>query len=176
MSFNAEKEISKLWKSLHAAQAETGKTYYRWRQAAIELAGPDVTPLDVGLRAAEMFGKDIGKGMLPRLNWLKGEEGFLLALGRQIAGLWVTDGGLASVEKGENPGEVFIRCTRDPWPTWAKEYDVPMEEVALCRERLLKSILEDVSVFFNIPLDIEMQKAIPRGQGMWLFRLYKEEK
>ena len=175
MAFNAEKEIGKLWKSLHAAQNETGKAYYRWRQVAIEMAGSDVQPLDVGLRAAEVFGKDIGKALLPRLNWLKGEEGFLFNLARALAGLWVTDGGLATVEKSESPGEIFIKCTRDPWPTWAKQYDVPMEEVALCRERLLQSILEDVSVFFNCPLNIEMQKAIPRGQGEWVFRLYKDE-
>ncbi len=175
MAFNAEKEIGVLLKKLRAAQAETGKTYYRWRQVALELAGPDVKPLDISLKAAEMFGKDIGKSLLPRLNWLKGEEVFLFNLGRSLAGLWITDGGLASVEKGENPAEVFIKCTRDPWPTYAKEFGVPMEEVALCRERLLQSILEDVSVFFNIKLKIEMLKAIPRGQGLWLIRLYKDE-
>lgn len=176
MSFNAENEIGKLWKNLHAAQAEIGKTYYRWRQVALEFAGEDTTALDLGLRAAEIFGKDVGKSLLPRLNWLKGEEAFILNLGRALAGLWITDGGLAGAEKGEQPGEVFIRCTRDPWPTWAKEFDVPMEELALCRERFLQSILEDVSVFFNIPLNIEMQKAIPRGQGVWVFRLYKDKK
>lgn len=176
MSFDAEKEIGRLWKSLHAAQAEIGKTYYRWRQLALQIAGEDAKPLDIGLRAAEIFGKDIGKGLLPRLNWLKGEEVFLQNLGRALAGLWVTDGGIAMVEKSEKPGEVFIKCTRDPWPTWAKEFGVPMEEVALCRERLLQSILEDVSIFFNIGLGIEMQKAIPRGEGMWLIRLYKDEK
>jgi len=175
MSFDAEKEISRLWKSLHAAQDQIGKTYYRWRQAALELAGDDVDPLDVGLRAAEVFGRDIGKSLLPRLNWLKGEEGFLLNLGRALAGLWITDGGLAAAEKGEKAGEVLIRCTRDPWPTWAKQYGVSMNEVALCRERMLQTILVDVGVFFNIPLKIEMQKAIPKGQGMWLFRLYKDE-
>ena len=70
---------------------------------------------------------------------------------------------------------MIIKCTRDPWPTYAKEFGVPMEEVALFRERLFKTILEDVSVFFNVKLDIEMQKAIPRGQGVWLMRLYKDE-
>jgi len=173
MSFNAEKEISKLWKHLHIAQGEIGKTYYRWRQVALEFAGDDVEPLDVGLRAAEIFGKDIGKSLLPRLNWLKGEEGFLLNLGRSLAGLWNTDGGLAIAEKSEKEGEVFIKCNRDPWPTWAKEYDVPMEELAVCRQKMLESILEDVSLFFNIPLSLEVQKAIPRGQGMWVIRLYK---
>jgi hypothetical protein len=175
MSFNAEKEIATLWKNIHAAQSEIGKTFYRWRRVALELAGPDADPKEVSLKAAEVFGRDIGKSLLPRLNWLKGEEGFLLNLGRAYAGLWNTDGGIASAKAGELPGEVFIECTRDPWPTYAKEFGVSMEEVALYRERLFQSILEDVNVFFNIKLNIEMQKAIPRGQGMWLIRLYKDE-
>ncbi|HBF42443.1 MAG TPA: hypothetical protein DDW42_02210 [Desulfobacteraceae bacterium] len=174
MPVNAEKEISKLWSSLHRAQGEIFKTFYRWREVAIELAGPESKPLDIGLRAAEMMGKDIGKSLLPRLNWLKGEEGFMMGLSRSLAGMWVTEGGIASAEKGENPGEIFIKCTRCPWPTAAKEYGVPMEEVALSRERLFQTILEDVNVFFNINLKIEMLKAIPRGEGMYLFRLYKE--
>ena len=82
------------------------------------------------------------------------------------------EGGLAAAEKGV-AGEVLIRCTRDPWPSWAKEYGAPMEEVALCRERMFQAILEDVSVFFNIPLKIELQKAIARGQGETVMRLYK---
>ena len=109
------------------------------------------------------------------MNWLKGEEGFLMNLARALAGIWITEGGIATVEKGENPGEIFIKCTRDPWPTWAKEYGVPMEEVALCRERMYQAILEDVSVFMNVPLGIELQKAIPRGQGETVLRLYKAE-
>jgi len=175
MSFDAEKQISTLWKSLHGAQTENGKTFYRWRRVALDLAGPDADPLEVTLGAAEVFGKDIGKSFLPRLNWLKGEEAFIFNLGRSFAGLWNTEGAVATVEKGENPGEVLIKCTRDPWPTFAKEYGVPMEEVALYRERLFQSILTDICVFFNINLKIEMLKAIPRGQGMWLMRLYKVE-
>jgi hypothetical protein len=175
MPVDAEKEITKLWRNLHNTQAEVGKTYYRWRQAALEITGPGAKPLDIGLKAAEIFGKDIGKSFLPRLNWLKGEEGFMMNLGRALAGTWIADGASATVEKGETPSEVIIRCTRDPWPSWAKEYGVPMEEVALCRERLFQSILEDVSVFFNISLKIEMLKAIPRGQGETVLKLYKAE-
>jgi small nuclear ribonucleoprotein (snRNP)-like protein len=48
-----------------------------------------------------------------------------------------------------------------------------MEEVALSRERMYQAILEDVSVFMNISLKIEMQKAIARGQGETVMRLYK---
>ena len=176
MSFNAEKEISKLWRNLHGAQAEIGRTYYRWREVALEIAGPDARPLDIGLRAAEIMGKDIGKSFLPRLNWLKGEEAFMMNLARALAGHWAAEGAITTMEKGENPDEFFIKCTRDPWPTMAKEYGVPMEEVALCREKLFQTIIEDISLFFNINLRIEMQKAIPRGEGMYLMRLYKEDK
>jgi len=174
MPVNAEKEITKLWRNLHNAQNEICKTFYRWREVAIEVAGPDVKPLDIALKAAEMMGKDIGKNFLPRLNWLKGEETFMMNLGRALAGIWVMEGGTAMADKGENPGEVFIRCTRCPWPTAAKEFGVPMEEVALTRERLFQAILEDVNVFFNINLKIEMLKAIPRGEGEYLLKLYKE--
>ncbi len=165
MPVDSEKEITKLYRALHSAQDEIGKTFYRWRQVAVEFAGADANPQDVALRAAEIFGKDIGKSILPRMNWLKGEEGFMMILGKALAGLWNTDGGRAIAEKGENPGEVFIKCSRDPWPSWAKQFGVPMEEVALCRERMYQAVLEDVSVFMNIPLKIELQKAIPRGQG-----------
>jgi len=175
MSFNAENEINRLWRGLHGARDEIGRTYYRWRQAALEAAGPDAKPLDVSLRAAEIMGTEIGKAFLPRLNWLKGEEGFMMNLGRSLAGLWITEGGIAFAEKGENPGEIFVKCTRCPWPTAAKQYGVPMEEVALTRERLFQTMIEDVSFFLNIKVKIEMLKAIPRGQGEWLFRLYKEE-
>jgi hypothetical protein len=99
----------------------------------------------------------------------------MMILGKALAGLWNTDGGIATAEKGENPGEIIIKCSRDPWPTWAKEFGVPMEEVALSRERMYQAILEDVSVFMNIPLKIEMQKAIARGQGETVMRLYKAE-
>jgi hypothetical protein len=173
MPVNAEKEISKLWRTLHGAQGEICRTYYRWREVAVELAGPDANPTDVALNAVQVMGKDIGKSFLPRLNWLKGEEAFLLNLGRALAGVWNTEGGLAFAEKGEKEGEVFIRCTRCPWPSAAKEFGVPMEEVALSREKLFQTILEDVSVFFNIDLKIEMLKAIPRGEGEYLLRLYK---
>ncbi|MGD2038451.1 MAG: hypothetical protein PVH28_11240 [Desulfobacterales bacterium] len=175
MPVDTEKEITKIHKTLQSTQNEIGKTYYRWRQVAIEFAGEDTKPQDVALRAAEVFGKDIGKSLLPRMNWLKGEEGFLMILARSLAGLWNTEGGLATVEKGENPGEIFIRCTRDPWPTWAKEYGASMEEVALCRERMYQTILEDVGLFMNVSLKIELQKAISRGEGETVMKLFKAE-
>jgi hypothetical protein len=40
---------------------------------------------------------------------------------------------------------------------------------------MYQAVLEDVSVFMNISLKIELQKAIPRGQGETILRLYKAE-
>jgi len=173
MPVNAEKEISKLWRNLHAAQGEIIRMYYRMREVALAVAPTGTDPMALGLKAAEMMGKDMGKNLIPRLNWLKGEEGFLMQLGGALAGIWNTEGGLAGVEPGETPGEVFIRCTRCPWPGTAKDFDVSMEEVALSRERMFQAMLEDISVFFNIPLKLEMLKAIPRGHGFYLLRLSK---
>jgi hypothetical protein len=48
-----------------------------------------------------------------------------------------------------------------------------MEEDVLCCDRILQSILTDVNVFFNVHYKIETLKAIPRGEGMCLRRLYK---
>ena len=39
MPVDAEKEITKLYRALHSAQDEIGKTFYRWRQVAVEFAG-----------------------------------------------------------------------------------------------------------------------------------------
>lgn len=175
MSFNAEKEIGKLWKSLHTAQDDIGKTYYRWRQAALDVAGPDADPKEVALRAAEIIGAEIGKGFLPRLNWLKGEEGWLKGLCANYAGQWINQGAVVKIEPGEKPFEVFLKWERCPWPTFAKEYDVDMEEDVLCCDKILQTILEDVNMFFNVNYKIETLKAIPRGQGVCLRRLYKVE-
>lgn len=65
MSFNAEKEISRLWKGLHSAQDDIAKAHYRWRQAAIELAGANAKSIDVSLKAAQVIGAEIGKSFLP---------------------------------------------------------------------------------------------------------------
>ncbi len=63
MAFDAEKEITKLWGDLHAAQSEIGRTYFRWRQAALAVAGPKANPLEVSLKAAEIIGKELGKAV-----------------------------------------------------------------------------------------------------------------
>lgn len=173
MAFDAEKEISRLLGSLHSAQSEIGRTYFRWRQAALAIAGPNANPLDVSLKAAEIIGKELGKQSLPRLNWLKGEEAWLRSLAGGIAMQWILQGAVVKVEKGEKPTEMFIKWERCPWPTYAKEYGVKMEEDVLCCDRILQSILPDVNTFFNVNYKIETLKAIPRGQGVCLRRLFK---
>jgi hypothetical protein len=173
MAFNAEKEISRLWKNMHGAQDDIGKTHYRWREAALKLAGPDADPLKVGLAAAEVTGAELGRSLLPRLNWLKGEEAWLHSLARAIAGIWGNHGALVKVEKGENGLEVLITWTRCPWPSFAKSYGASMEEDLVCCDRTLEKLLEDVNVFFNVDYRIETLKAIPRGQGACVRRLYK---
>ncbi len=174
MAFDAEKEISGLWRSLHASQSEIGRTYMRWRKAALAVAGPDVEPLDVSLKAAEIIGREIGMAFLPRLNWLKGEEAWLLNLAKAFARNWATQGAIVKVEKGEGPFEALIKWERCPWPTYAKEHGVDMEEDVLCCDRILQTALQDVNAFFNVDYKIETLKAIPRGQGACLRRLYKE--
>ena len=173
MAFDAEKEVSKLWRGLHGAQAEIGRTYYRWRKAALGLAAPGTEPLDAGLRAAEVIGEEIGKSLLPRLNWLKGEEAWLSGVAKAIAANWVNHGAVVTVERGESGTELFIHWQRCPWPTFAKEYGVPMEEDVLCCDKILQTLLHDVNLFFNVQYKIETLKAIPRGQGVCVRRLYK---
>ncbi len=174
MSYNAEKEVAKLWRNMHTAQSEIGKNYYRWRQAALEFAGPDADPLEVSLRAAEITGAEIGKTTLPRLNWLKGEQAWHMSLARAIASHWTNQGALVTVGGGDNDSELLIKWSRCPWPTYAKDYGVKMEEDVLCCDRILESILKDVNLFFNVNYKIETLKAIPRGQGACIRRLYKE--
>ncbi|MBI4880302.1 MAG: hypothetical protein HY812_11690 [Planctomycetes bacterium] len=176
MSFDPEKEVTVLWRSLHGAQDEIGRTYYRWRKAALELAGPGVSTLQAGLKAAEVIGEEIGRGLLPRLNWLKGEEAWLASLAGAIAANWTNQGALVKVEPGKSGAEAQICWTRCPWPTFAKEYGAPMEEDVQCCDHILQTLLRDVNLFFNVEYRIETQKAIPRGQGACVRRLYKAEK
>jgi len=60
-----------------------------------------------------------------------------------------------------------------PLAVLSQEYGVKMEEDVLCCDRILQSILPDVNTFFNVNYKIETLKAIPRGQGVCLRRLYK---
>ena len=76
-------------------------------------------------------------------------------------------------------GSVTMEAELNNGPTAQRIWEAlpieDMEEVALTRERLFQTILEDVNVFFNVNLKIEMLKAIPRGEGITLMRIYEEK-
>lgn len=97
----------------------------------------------------------------------------LMGLAQNYAGQWINQGALVKLEKGEKPFEVFLKWERCPWPTYAKEYGVPMEEDVRCCDKILQSVLQDVNIFFNVRYNIETLKAIPRGHGVCLRKLYE---
>jgi hypothetical protein len=175
MTYNPEKEVTRVWKSLQAAQRDIPTVWYRWRKAALELLGPNVDPMQAGMKAAEVYGDELGHSFLARLNWLKGEEGFVKGLCGNIMGEWTKQGALLTVRPGDNPYEAYIVWTRCPWPTFCSQYGVDMEEDVLTCDAILQNLLVPVNKFFGVNYQIETLKAIPRGQGECLRRLYKAD-
>ncbi len=175
MSFNAEKEITTMWKALQGAQKDIGLIWYRWRKAVAELGNGSISPRELSLKTAEIYGDELGHNILPRLNWLKGEEGFLKGLCGNIIAEWKKQGALVEVKPGDQPFEAYLIWTRCPWPTYCNQYGVDMEEDVLTCDQILQSILPPVNKFFGVNYNIETLKAIPRGQGQCLRRLYKVE-
>ncbi len=55
MAFDAEREVTRLWKGLQGAQAEAGANWFRWRQAVLSVAGPDADSLQVSLKALDRY-------------------------------------------------------------------------------------------------------------------------
>lgn len=175
MTFNAEKEITTMWRSLRGAQRDIGQTWYRWRNAIAELGNENINPRDVSYKAAEIYGDEFGHSILPRINWLKGEEGFLKGLCGNIVGEWKKQGALVEVKPGDQQFEAYLIWTRCPWPTYCNQYGVAMEEDVSNCDCILKSLLIPINKFFGVNYNIETLKAIPRGQGQCLRRLYKVE-
>jgi len=176
MPVDSEREINRLHGALGFAQSVIKSTHYEWCQTALELVGPGANPLDIALKFWEIAGRDVAKNFLPALNMLKGEEAFMLNLARALAGTGIANGAVVKVEKGESPDEVFIKWERCPWPTFAKRYGASMAEDLLGCDKFLQTIVDEVNHFFNTNFKLETQKAIPRGNGMCLRRLYKEDK
>ena len=174
MPVDLEREITRLHGALGRAQGVVKSTFYEWRQTALELVGANANPLDIVLKFWEIAGKDVAKNFLPALNMRKGEDAFMMNLSRALAGTGIANGAVVKVEKGEGLGEVFIRWERCPWPTFAKRYGASMEEDLLGCDKFLQTIVDEVNLFFNTNLKLETQKAIPRGNGMCLRRLYRE--
>jgi hypothetical protein len=172
MAVDPEKEISSLWNALRGAQDANRRTFYQMRHAAIECAGPDADPFDIGVRCWEVMAKETGKSYLPRMNLLKGEEGLLMSVARAFQGLWSTNGAVVEIEKGQNAGELLVKWTRCPWPTSAKEYGASMKEDLTGCDRYLQTFVDEVNAFLGTDLKVETQKAIPSGDGVCLRRIY----
>ena len=84
-------------------------------------------------------------------------------LAKNIAGNWINHGAIVDVENGENPFEVLITWKRCPWPTFAKEYGVDMEEDVLCCDRILQTILKDIVQQEGIELFVIGDALVPRN-------------
>ncbi len=176
MPVDPQKEITKLHNALSLSQGVTKSTHYEWRQTALELAGPNVNPIDITLKFWEIAGKDIAKNFLPILSILKGEEALMMNLARALAGTGIANGAVVKVEKGEGPHEIFLKWERDPWPIFAKRYGASMEEDLLGADKFLQTIVSEVNLFFNTNFKLETLKAIQKGDGISLRRLYQDKK
>ncbi len=176
MPVDTEKEISRLHNALSLSQGVTKSTHYQWRRTALELAGPNVNPIDVTLKFWEIAGKDIAKNFLSALSILKGEETLMMNLARALAATGIANGAVVKVEKGESPDEIWLKWERDPWPIFAKRYGASMEEDLLGADKFLQTIVSEVNLFFNTNFKLETLKAIQKGDSTTLRRLYKDKK
>ncbi len=175
MPVDSEKEINRLHGALGGAQNAIKSTHYEWRQAAVELAGPDADVLDIVLNFWEIAGKDVASNFLPGLRKDKGDEALLMNLARMLAATGTANGAVVVVEKGESPGEVFVKWERCPWPTAAKRYGASMQEDLLGCDKFLQTIVAEANRFLGTNFKLETQTAIPKGQGVCTRRLYKED-
>ena len=78
------------------------------------------------------------------------------------------------MEKGANDNEILLIWDRCPFPTTAKQYGASMEEDVGC-DKGLQTTVEQLALFTNKKLKIETLKAIPRGEGACVRRLWVEE-
>lgn len=173
MAFDAQKEITSLWKAFHGAQDDGRRMFYLWRQTALELLGEDADPMDVALKAWEHIGIDTAKSYFPRTNLAKAD--WLTRMAGNFVGSWMMRGAKIRLEKGENENEVFIIWDRCPFPTSAKEFGATMEEDLAGCDMGLKTTVEQLAAFTNKKLKIETLKYIPRGEGACVRRLWVEE-
>lgn len=173
MSFDAEKEIAKLWAKCQAVQDENRRTFYQCREAAIQMVGDGADENAIALKAWEIKGKDVAKSYLPRIRMDKPK--FVENIAKLFVNSWRNQGAVVSVEPGADENEVFIVWERCPWPTTAKQYGAPMaEDLAGC-DLALQTTIADVGLFANRNLKIETVKAIPRGEGKCVRRLWLEQ-
>ena len=174
MTVDSEKEIRKLATKFEALGNITRATWYEWRQAAIETARPEFTPLDLVLKAWEVVGHDTAKAYFNALDVSK--ESFLEDIGKCIVQSSTMMGEDAKILEGEKKDEVYVQWDRCPWPEFARRYGAPMEEDVLGCDMWFKTVIADINALFNTNVTLETLKAIPRGDRICLRRLAFEKK
>jgi hypothetical protein len=173
MPVDPQKEIRKLMQKFETLQKINRASWYEWRQAAIEFAREGVDPLDIVLRAWEIVGHDTAEAYYQMLD--KTSETFLEDLAGCIVFSSLMMGENAKVEKSEKEGEVFVKWDRCPWPEFARRYGAPMEEDVLGCDKWFQTCIADVNKLFNTNIRLETLKAIPRGDGFCLRRLWEDK-
>ncbi len=172
MPVDTEKEIRTLINKFEALQNINRATWYEWREAAIECARPEFTPLDLVLKAWEVVGHDTAKAYFGMLDISK--PSFLKDIAKCIVLSSTMMGENAKVIKSENENEVFIQWDRCPWPEFARRYGAPMEEDVLGCDKWFQTVIEDINELFNTKVKLVTEKAIPRGDGICVRRLTLE--
>ena len=174
MTVDSEKEIRKLIAKFEALGNITRATWFEWRQAAIDTARPEFTPLDLVLKAWEVVGHDTAKAYFNALDVSK--PSFLEDIGKCIVTSSTMMGEDAKIIEGENEDEVYVQWDRCPWPEFARRYGAPMEEDVAGCDMWFTTVIADINKLFNTNVTLETLKAIPRGDGICLRRLSFEKK
>lgn len=169
---DVEAELRKLLARFEALCSIVRATWYEWRQAALEFAREGVKPLDLVLRAWEIVGHDTAKSYFPALDVSK--PSFLEDIAKLIVMSSQSMGEDAKVVKGEKPNEVYVRWDSCPWPEFARRYGAPMEEDLAGCDKWFQTVIDDINALFNTKVRLVTLKAIPKGDGICLRRLYME--
>jgi len=169
---DVEAELRKLLAKFDTLCSIVRATWYEWRQAALEFAREGVKPLDLVLRAWEIVGHDTAKSYFPALDVSK--PSFLEDIAKLIVMSSQSMGEDAKVVKGEKPNEVYVRWDSCPWPEFARRYGAPMEEDLAGCDKWFQTVIDDINALFNTKVRLVTLKAIPKGDGICLRRLYME--
>jgi hypothetical protein len=174
MAVDPQKEIRKLMQKFETLQKINRASWYEWRQAAIECARPELKPLDIVLRAWEIVGHDTAEAYFQMLDVTK--PTFLRDLAGCIVYSSLMMGESARIVDSDKENEVFVEWTRCPWPEFARRYGAPMEEDVLGCDKWFVTCIDDVNKLFNTRVRLKTLKAIPRGDGKCVRRLWIAEK
>jgi hypothetical protein len=169
MTVDPEKELRTLLNKFDALGNITRATWYEWRQAAIETARPEFTPLDLVLKAWEVVGHDTSKAYYHMLD--KSKPTYLEDIAKCIVMSSTMMGEDAELIKSDKEDEVFVQWNACPWPEFARRYGAPMEEDVLGCDMWFKTVIADLNELFNTKVKLETTKAIPRGDGICLRRI-----